>query len=96
MKLQPMITLECDHCGFVQDFEMTALARDCYDDRGLQRESERCGWVWVDEDIHECEQCVTCPDCGELEGDCTCKCYYCEEPLNSKGECEVCDEESDS
>jgi hypothetical protein len=54
----PIIDVECDKCGSVEQFPMTALARNSWDERELRRSMERQGWRIDGEDKHACPDCV--------------------------------------
>lgn len=42
------IEIECDRCGTQEDFTLTALVRNTWDDRELAKQMEDSGWVSED------------------------------------------------
>ena len=57
MLSDPEVTITCDTCRFEEGFYLTPTARGSYDERDLQNESERSGWVWQ-EGEHICDTCA--------------------------------------
>lgn len=54
----PVIKVECDKCGVVDDYDMTALAGGGWDDRNLKRKMTRDGWQVSGHDTY-CLNCAT-------------------------------------
>lgn len=55
---KPIVTVTYDmrDCDYSEEFNLTATARDGYDERNLKWEMERNGWIQIDgKDI--CEDC---------------------------------------
>lgn len=43
--LDPKSIVECDGCSVLEEVDMTPLARGAFDERGLEGELKRHGWV---------------------------------------------------
>lgn len=61
----PTVIVECDRCGTVDDYPMTALVRGSWDNRTLKARLEADGWVLPNGLDGE----TICEDCAENEGD---------------------------
>lgn len=46
---EPLTPVECDQCGEIDYFDMTALTCNSYDNRGLKSAMRRAGWVTEDD-----------------------------------------------
>ena len=51
-----MVHVTCDTCKYDQEYTLTALARNGWDERDLERELIRDGWK-IDGDSHYCADC---------------------------------------
>lgn len=58
MKTDPIVPILCNSCKDVIEAPLTPLAGNCFDERGVDAELRRSGWIVVDDDTHYC-----CEDC---------------------------------
>ena len=57
MRSDAYITVTCDKCGCEEQIQLTALARNAYDERNVDGELRRMGWT-IDDGIDLCEDCA--------------------------------------
>lgn len=58
MILDPMVVVECDYCGTIEHFDMTALSCRTFDMRDLDGQMARSGWVVDGEKTYCCKECA--------------------------------------
>lgn len=56
-RLDPTVNVMCDLCDEEESFRMTALANNCWDERGLEGQIKAAGWE-EDGDRHTCPGCI--------------------------------------
>ncbi|OFW47574.1 MAG: hypothetical protein A2163_00700 [Actinobacteria bacterium RBG_13_35_12] len=56
MRTEPSIAIICDSCKEELNMELTPLARGAYDERDIDQQLKRYGWVITDEED-------ICPEC---------------------------------
>lgn len=56
MKSEPVVIITCDGCSEEIEASLTALADGSYDERGLDKQIERTGWISRG-DEHLCSDC---------------------------------------